>query len=252
MRRAGRRSPFVEEIRAAKQLVRSAESDLAKAKSFAQSREDAWVRLSSVIHESRNLASAWATASPEDRATLLDYWVHDVWIVVERVPGMKRANWKTAVVTLRSTPGAPEYFGLGRQQAEDDSAEPISSSTSESDSTDSLARSATSASGDPIFPNAQAACARTSGASSDRADTSAGTVAVDPLFPSTTAALRFRPRSFARFIGDPPNAAENSDCDMASSSVARVVASLPARTGRAANASTFSARENLLEYGHTS
>jgi hypothetical protein len=40
--------------------------------------------------------------------------------------------------------------------------------------------------------------------------------------PSTTVALRFRPRSVARFIGEPLNAALNSGGDVASNSRASV------------------------------
>jgi hypothetical protein len=39
-----------------------------------------------------------------------------------------------------------------------------------------------------------------------------------PTVPNTTAALRFDPRSFARFIGEPLDAAENSSCVIASNS----------------------------------
>lgn len=43
-----------------------------------------------------------------------------------------------------------------------------------------------------------------------------------PTLPSTTAAFRFNPRCFARFIGDLLNARENSSCDIASSAKAEV------------------------------
>ena len=75
---------------------------------------------------------------------------------------------------------------------------------------------------------------------------------VVPTLPSTTAALRFSPRSFERFIGELLNAAENSGCDIAGSSSASVLASLPAIAGRAANAASLSSCENLRVYGHTS
>lgn len=39
---------------------------------FAQSRQSAWDRLLSIIHESRNLADAWDIAGPEERTILLD------------------------------------------------------------------------------------------------------------------------------------------------------------------------------------
>lgn len=34
-------------------------------------------------------------------------------IVVEPIPGMKRANEKTSVATLRTDPDAPPYFSVG-------------------------------------------------------------------------------------------------------------------------------------------
>ena len=55
-------------------------------------------------------------------------------------------------------------------------------------------------------------------------------------FPSTTAALRFRPRSFARFMGEPLNATENSSGAIASRARASWRVSLPASTSRGANA----------------
>lgn len=61
-----------------------------------------------------------------------------------------------------------------------------------------------------------------------------------PTLPCTTDALRFSPRSFARLIGEPLNAALNSSCDIGSSSRASVRASLPPSTSRVANAGSFS------------
>ena len=105
---------------------------------------------------------------------------------------------------------------------------------------------------EPILPSAQAECARTSGSGSDSTAASAGTSFSEPTLPSTTAELRRRPRSLARFIGEPLNAAEDSGCDMASSSSASERESLPARAGRAANDGSESSRANLWLYGHTS
>src|SRR6185312_6778124 len=101
-------------------------------------------------------------------------------------------------------------------------------------------------------PSAQAACARASGSSSSSAADKTPTSAADPAFPSTTAALRFKPRSLARFIGEPLNATENSAADISSNSRESVRASLPATAGRAANEGTDIGRENLWLYGHTS
>ena len=49
-----------------------------------------------------------------------------------------------------------------------------------------------------------------------------------PTFPSTAAALRFRPRNFARFIGDSLNARLNSSCviDMRGTDLPRLVKAL--------------------------
>ena len=74
-----------------------------------------------------------------------------------------------------------------------------------------------------------------------------------PALPSTTAALRWSPRSFARFIGEPLNFSLNSSCVIATSSRASVRASFPAIAPRAANGlPSGSARENFSFHGHTS
>jgi hypothetical protein len=203
----------------------------------------------------------WDHWGPEERKVFLDYWVYDVLIVVEPVPGMKRANRKTAVVTLRTAPGAPKHFELdgseveqhtSRQTSRRARAERRAASTRGSLSSRAHNSSGSTTASAPICPSAQAACARTSGSTSDKAAVSDGNADGSPALPSTTAALRFNPRSLARFIGDPRNASENSDGDMAKNSRARVGASLPAIAGRAAKAGSDSGRENLWVYGHTS
>lgn len=249
---------FAEEVAAAKQRVRAAEAELEKARKFALSKEDAWKRLEAVVHETRNLAAAWDSAGPEERRILLDYWVLDVLIVVEPIPGMKRANRKTALVRLRSAPDAPRHFELatGNAQRADrtkaSSAEPSSARTPASDSASTRSRRAAAAAAPPTRPSAQAACDRTSGSSSESAATSAGTSSAEPTLPSTTAELRLSPRNFARFIGDPLNAAENSDCDIASRVRERALASLSDSTGRGANDGSDSSFANLWLYGQTS
>jgi hypothetical protein len=55
-------------------------------------------------------------------------------IVLEPIPGTKRANLKSAIVTLRSARDAPKYFAVGRQP---DSASDSSSRTHSSSSTNS-------------------------------------------------------------------------------------------------------------------
>ena len=75
---------------------------------------------------------------------------------------------------------------------------------------------------------------------------------VVPTFPSTTDAFRFSPRSFARVIGEPLNAALNSACDIASSSRESVTASFPAMNSRAANGDpSANSCENFTFHGHT-
>ena len=76
---------------------------------------------------------------------------------------------------------------------------------------------------------------------------------VVPTFPSTTDAFRCNPRSFARVIGEPLNAALNSACDIASSSRESVTASFPATNSRAENGDpAASSCENFTFHGHTS
>ena len=239
-----------EQLGAAKQRQRAAEAELEKAKSFAQSKERAWERLEAIIHESRNLAAAWDKSGPEERRILLDYWVVDVLIVVEPIPGMRRANRKTALVRLRSAPNAPRHFELETGQGTTKASSSARTATSPSSS--KRARRAAAAAGEPILPKAHAECARTSGSGSDSAAARTGTSSSEPTLPSTTAELRRSPRSLARFIGEPLNAAENSGCDMASSSSASERESFPASADRAANDGSESSRANLWLYGHTS
>ena len=247
---------MVDQMAAADQRTREAEAELVKARSWASSRERAWEKLEAIIRESRNLASAWEAAGPEERRILFDYWVLDLMIVTEPIPGMKRANRKTALVRLRNAPNAPRHFELasGSQLVRDASRSPESSSsrTAGSSSESKRSRKAAAAAGEPILPSAQAEWERTSGSASESAVTNAGTSASEPTLPSTTAELRFRPLNLARFTGDPLNAAENSDCDMASSSSASERASLPASEGLGAYGDpSASSDANLRLYGQT-
>ncbi|AHG89847.1 Recombinase [Gemmatirosa kalamazoonensis] len=247
-------NPLLGELDVVRRRIQSAREELARAERFAQSRENAWERLCGIIHETRNIAAAWAKSGPEERKILLDYWVYDVLIVVEPIPGKKRANRKTAVVTLRTAPNAPKHFALGGGQPPSAaSADRSSPATPGSSSDESRSRSGCSAAGEPILPNAHAACPRTSGSSSASTATSAGMSSGAPTFPSTTDALRRSPRSFARFMGEPLNEAENSACDMDSSESASDRASLPASAALGAyGESSNSSIENLRLYGHTS
>lgn len=253
-----------DQILGAKQRVRAAEEEFAKATRFARSKEEAWTRLEGIVHETRNLAATWHKAGPHERRILFDYWVLDVVVVVEPIPGMRRANHKTAIITLRTAPDAPLHFDISGPPAQRVTARaseasraanavPSCSITAGSSSRAKRPRRAAPAAGPPTRPSAQAACARTSGSSSASAAASAGTSAADPTLPSTTAAFRLSPRSLARFIGDPRNAAENSSCDMPNRSSASVRASLPAMNCLGANGDpSGSAVENLWVYGHTS
>lgn len=242
---------LVKELKLAKAAIKHSKSELEAATQFARSKEDAWEELSKIISDSRNLAAAWDKAGPEERKVLFDYWLLDVLIVVEPIPGMKRANKKTALVTLRTAPNAPKCVDLDSQSALA-RAERIASATSPSDSASSRSRSAANAAGVATTPSAPAACTRTSGSGFDSADANTGTSSSPPTRPSTTAELRCNPRSLARFNGDPLNAAENSDCDIESKSRASDRASRSRRAGRGAKASSRSGSENLWANGHTS
>ena len=73
-----------------------------------------------------------------------DYWVYDVTLVVEPVPGMKRANNKTVLVALRTNPQAPKPVGLTGGYAGK-----VAMAARSSDSTNSSRSSATRASRAP-------------------------------------------------------------------------------------------------------
>ena len=256
------RAQAAEKITTAGQRVEAAEAELEKTRRFARSKADAWTRLEGIINETRNLSAAWDRSGPHERRILFDYWVYDVVIVVEPIPKMKKANYKTAIVTLQSAPGMPLHFDISGVMAQRVSggaassaarAARTSSRTAGSSSAAKRSRRATPAGEPPTRPSAHAACDRTSGSSSASAATSAGTSSGNPTLPSTTAALRLSPRSLARFIGDPRNAAVNSSGDMPNSSRARSRAPLPAMAGLGANGDpSDNARENLWVYGHTS
>ena len=226
---------------------------LEEAKTFARSRQDAWPRLSAIIYETLNLAATWGMATPEDGKTLLAYWVLDLMVVVEPVPGMKRANHKTALVVLRTIPNAPISVDLNcGQRGSAAIGARTASVTARSSSKGKRSRKAAKAAADPMTPSARAACSRTKGAGSASAAMSAATSSSVPKPPSTTDALRLSPVNLTRFMGDFENAAENSDCDMPSSSSAKVRASRSKSAGRGAKADSCSSWENLRLYGHTS
>jgi hypothetical protein len=112
--RAGRGNVFPDSLLAVQQRVRAAQEEIEHAESFARSREIAWSRISAAIDERRNLAETWDRVGLEEHGVLLDWWVLDVLIVVEPIPGMNRANkTKHAIVTLRSAPDAPQVLHPG-------------------------------------------------------------------------------------------------------------------------------------------
>jgi DNA invertase Pin-like site-specific DNA recombinase len=236
----------VRQIKALAMQVAAAKRTESEEEANAQSAEASWVRIEQIIHETRNLAAAWTVATPEDRKAILDYWVHDVLIGVAREPGKKKANRKVAFVRLRREPDQLKWMDVGGQRSN-------ARRTSSSASTSSRAGKSVSEPAGAIMPSAQAACDRTRGSGSDSAATNAGTSSCMPTLPSTTAELRRKPRSLARFIGDPLYAPENSDCDIASSSRASERASLPASAGLAAYGDpSANSAANLRLYGHTS
>ena len=238
---------FFDELQRIQQMMAAARRELEEAQEFARSRQLAWDRLTSVIDETRNLAATWDKVGLEERRVLLDWWVLDVLIVVEPIPGMKRANNKTAIVTLRTAPDAPRYFPVGRQLSSS-SDDLISEMTHSSSSTASRARSASTDRSSGIRPKAHAAWPRTRGSSSDSAATNAGTASGDPQFPNATATFRRNPRRLARLTGEPLNLAENSSCESDISSTSGA----PCTPGRGMNAGSLVSVENLRENGQTS
>ena len=68
---------------------------------------------------------------------------------------------------------------------------------------------------------------------------------------NTTRAFRCKPASFARFTDDLRDAALNSSCVIARTSVASVRASFSAITARAVNARSVASRETFTFHGHT-
>jgi hypothetical protein len=190
---------FKEQFKQAKQRVREARRKVELAEEFAASTENAWKRTRAAIHETRNIAESWERMDIEDRRILFSHWVEEVHIVVEKLPEMKRANNKTAVVWLRDIPG-PYHFPVGRQLS---SAEESSCCTQGSDSTEDLAVSASRAKGEEILPSAHAACPRTSDDGSSSASDSTGTASSDPQLPNATETLRQNPERPARRMGDP-------------------------------------------------
>lgn len=244
---------LTEQLAHLRRQVAVAEANVQTATRHAESGVRAFEKLSSLIHETRNIGAAWDRLGGPERRSIFDHWVYAVYIAVEPIKGMRRANRKTAVVVLRTDPYAPRHFEMAGSYVDiPDRADAMAATTSGAASTVALDSSAATADAPPSVPSAQAACDLTNGSSSSSAPISVPTSDSVPTLPSTTAALRLSPRSLARFMGEPLNEAENSACDMPSTCVARDRASCPSRTGLAANAAIDSSCENLRLYGHTS
>lgn len=255
--------PYDEELTAITQRMTTARNDLETAQRFAAERQVQWDRIAAAIDETRNLAETWDAVSLEQRRAIFDWWVLDVLISVEPIEGRKRANQKTAIVTLHSAPDAPHYFTFERSRS---SATSTSSSTNGSRSTPNDAPSTASASGAPISPNAHAACPRTNGSGSESAEVSTGTASGDPQFPSATATLRRKPARPARRKADPRENASQpaSSMDMRSISEGERVPGCQPSPGilstpgggsagpREANAGSAVGDENFRVNGHTS
>jgi hypothetical protein len=237
--------PFYEELKAVQQRKQAAEAEVEKARAFAESRDIAWQGISAAIHESRDLAATWERVGADERRVLLDYWVLSVAIVVEPIPGKKRANKKTAVVNLRSAPEVPLYFTFAEPALRASSS---SSRTQGSSSTSSRPASACVAPAETILPSAQAECPRTSGSSSHSACANTGTASGDAQLPKATATFRKKPRRLARLTGEPLKRRANSSCDIDISSTSD--ASCTPGLGR--NAGSDDGTENLRGNGHTS
>src|SRR3954470_21558117 len=99
---------------------------------------------------------------------------------------------------------------------------------------------------------AQAAWDCTNGSGSVVASVRAGTSDSVPTFPSATAALRLRPRNFARFIAEPLNVTVYSSGVISSRALASLAVSLVSSSGRARNASSRGWRANFTFHGQTS
>jgi hypothetical protein len=256
---------FLDVLQETQQKKQAAQAELDKAREFLRSRTIAWDRISGAIDETRNLAEVWDKVGLDERRTLLDWWVLDVLIAVEPTPGMKKANEKTAIVTLRTAPDAPRYFTIG----DPSSARPTSSRTHGSASDRDARSKACLASDESTRPRAQAACARTNGSGSESADVSTGTASGEPQLPSPTQTLRAKPARPARRMAEPlENASQAASSNAVSSSSMSEGDAVPGCEAgepdsgctpkggspgdRAAYAGSDAGAENLLENGHTS
>ena len=244
---------LVEQINEAQQRLNAAQTELRTAEAFAKSKEDAWSALSSIIHETRDLGRAWSKIGVEGRKVLLDYWVYDALIAVEPVPGMRRANHKAALITLRSAPNTPLAIDLGGERG---SGQPRTDaarrSTSASVSKGKRSRIAARDSGTDNRPSASTAAMRTGGSASARTAASAVTSSAVPALPSTAQALRLSPVSLARDSGVFLSSAVNSAGVMARNARASSRASGTTSRSRGEKADSVAPAEYLWFQGQTS
>jgi hypothetical protein len=252
-----------EELARLSQKLTAGRKELQVAEQFASERQLPWERIAAAIDETRNLAATWDAVGLEERRVLFDWWVLDLMIAVEPLEGYKRANQKYAIVTLRSAPDAPRYFTFGRDLT---STASTSARTNGSRSAANDASSEATASGEPISPNAQAACPRTNGSGSESAAANTGTASEEPQLPSATATLRRKPTRPARLNGEPrENASQPAESmDMRSTSDGAAVPGCHPSDGNAstpvggspgpreANAGSEVGFENFRGNGHTS
>ncbi|MBY0491116.1 MAG: recombinase family protein [Gemmatimonadaceae bacterium] len=236
------------ELSAAKDKLKALE-----ASSTAKSPEQKSARIEELLQSSSFLERAWSKMSIERQKALFDYWVDHVLIVVDEIPGYKRANLKTAIVDLAILPNDPVQLNLETGARYLRSAASISSSTSGDSSSNRRCFKKASASGEPILPSDHAKCRRNKTSASDHAATKAGTSPAEPVLPSTMAALRRSPERFARFMADPRNNSVYSETSIPSKRSANSRGGTPSKNGRGRKGEpSSSSLENLRLYGHTS
>lgn len=247
--------PMHDDLRKLRTELNSAKEKLKtlEATATAKSPEQKSARIEELLQSSSFLSRAWSTLPIEKQKALFDFWVDHVMIVVDEIPGYKRANLKTAIVDLAILPNDPVELNLETGARYVRSAASISPSKSGDSSTASRSRKNASASGDPILPSAHAKCRRSKTSASDHAAIKAETSSAEPVLPSTTAALRRSPESLARFMADPRNSSVYSGTPIPSRRSANSRGETPSKKGRGRKGEpSASSLENLRLYGHTS
>ena len=98
----GRDEVLMEQVSQLRRQVTVAEETLKAATKYAESGAIAFVKLSALIHETRNIGAAWERMGNTERRSIIDYWVFAAYIAVAPIEGLRRANRKIAVVVLRT------------------------------------------------------------------------------------------------------------------------------------------------------